>query len=106
MYPLPNVVFRFFDYADCPDDVNFFISTNPQPLFFIFINPELLLLLIQHYSLIHILLKRLFFINISSITFCISKGPLLPGAHSIERFLVEEELRWILDQEKANRKKW
>ncbi|VDK86679.1 unnamed protein product [Litomosoides sigmodontis] len=52
MYPLPNVVFRFFDYADCPDD-----------------------------------------------------GPLLPGAHSIERFLVEEELRWILDQEKSNRKK-
>ncbi|VBB33346.1 unnamed protein product [Acanthocheilonema viteae] len=52
IYPLPNVVFRFFDYADCPDD-----------------------------------------------------GPLLPGAHSIERFLVEEELRWILDQEKTNRKK-
>uniref|UniRef100_A0A8R1XU70 Nuclear cap-binding protein subunit 1 n=1 Tax=Onchocerca volvulus TaxID=6282 RepID=A0A8R1XU70_ONCVO len=52
IYPLPSVIFRFFDYADCPDD-----------------------------------------------------GPLLPGAHSIERFLVEEELRWILDQEKANRKK-
>ncbi|KAM3727998.1 Nuclear cap-binding protein subunit [Dirofilaria immitis] len=52
IYPLPNVVFRFFDYADCPDD-----------------------------------------------------GPLLPGAHSIERFLVEEELRWILNQEKTNRKK-
>ncbi|KAK6114103.1 MIF4G like family protein [Brugia pahangi] len=52
IYPLPSVVFRFFDYADCPDD-----------------------------------------------------GPVLPGAHSIERFLVEEELRWILDQEKTNRKK-
>ncbi|VDN02912.1 unnamed protein product [Thelazia callipaeda] len=52
MYPLPKVVFRFFDYADCPDD-----------------------------------------------------GPLLPGAHSIERFLVEEELCWILDKEKKNRKK-
>ncbi|OZC08286.1 hypothetical protein X798_04637 [Onchocerca flexuosa] len=52
IYPLPSVIFRFFDYADCPDD-----------------------------------------------------GPLLPGAHSIERFLVEEELRWILDQEKTNRKK-
>uniref|UniRef100_A0A1I8F1T9 Nuclear cap-binding protein subunit 1 n=1 Tax=Wuchereria bancrofti TaxID=6293 RepID=A0A1I8F1T9_WUCBA len=39
VYPLPTVVFRFFDYADCPDE-----------------------------------------------------GPVLPGAHSIERFLVEKEL--------------
>lgn len=30
----------------------------------------------------------------------------MPGAHSIERFLVEEELRWIMEQEKRSRKKW
>uniref|UniRef100_F1KWN5 Nuclear cap-binding protein subunit 1 n=1 Tax=Ascaris suum TaxID=6253 RepID=F1KWN5_ASCSU len=51
VYPLPSVVFRLFDYADCPDE-----------------------------------------------------GPLLPGAHSIERFLVEEDLQWIIEQNIWNKK--
>uniref|UniRef100_A0A0N5AUR6 Nuclear cap-binding protein subunit 1 n=1 Tax=Syphacia muris TaxID=451379 RepID=A0A0N5AUR6_9BILA len=51
VYPLPRVVFRLFDYTDCPEE-----------------------------------------------------GPLLPGAHSIERFLVEEELFWIIQQYCGNRK--
>lgn len=44
VYPLPNVVFRMFDYTDCP-----------------------------------------------------AEGPLLPGSHAIERFLIEEHLRQIID---------
>uniref|UniRef100_A0A915PRD7 Nuclear cap-binding protein subunit 1 n=1 Tax=Setaria digitata TaxID=48799 RepID=A0A915PRD7_9BILA len=51
VYPLPTVVFRFFDYADCPDG-----------------------------------------------------GPVLPGAHSIERFLIEEELCSIIGNNCFNRK--
>uniref|UniRef100_A0A9J2PE73 Nuclear cap-binding protein subunit 1 n=1 Tax=Ascaris lumbricoides TaxID=6252 RepID=A0A9J2PE73_ASCLU len=50
-YPLPTVVFRLFDYADCPEE-----------------------------------------------------GPLLPGAHSIERFLIEEDIRWIIEQNIWNRR--
>ncbi|VDM48415.1 unnamed protein product [Toxocara canis] len=53
VYPLPSVIFRLFDYADCPDE-----------------------------------------------------GPLLPGAHSIERFLIEEDLRWTLEENIWNRKEW
>lgn len=34
------------------------------------------------------------------------KGPLLPGAHSIERFLVEEDLQWIIEQNIWNKKEW
>nr|CDQ02524.1 Bm3810, isoform c [Brugia malayi] len=51
VYPLPTVVFRFFDYADCPDE-----------------------------------------------------GPVLPGAHSIERFLVEKELCSIIENNCYSRK--
>ncbi|CAG9532992.1 unnamed protein product [Cercopithifilaria johnstoni] len=51
VYPLPTVVFRFFDYADCPDG-----------------------------------------------------GPVLPGAHSIERFLIEEELCSIIENNCYSRK--
>ncbi|KYQ47868.1 Nuclear cap-binding protein subunit 1 [Trachymyrmex zeteki] len=43
-YPLPTVVFRMFDYTDCP-----------------------------------------------------AEGPLLPGSHAIERFLIEEHLRQIIN---------
>ncbi|KAG8181043.1 hypothetical protein JTE90_024789 [Oedothorax gibbosus] len=49
-YPFPSVVFRLFDYTDCPD------------------------------------------------------GPVLPGAHSIERFLIEEQIRRIVQQNYLNRK--
>ena len=41
-YPLPQVIFRMFDYTDCPE------------------------------------------------------GPILPGQHSIERYLIEEQLKHIL----------
>ncbi|VDO40042.1 unnamed protein product [Onchocerca flexuosa] len=53
VYPLPTVIFRFFDYADCPDG-----------------------------------------------------GPVLPGAHSIERFLIEEELCSIIENNCNSRKEW
>ena len=49
-YPMPWVVFRMFDYTDCPD------------------------------------------------------GPILPGAHSIERFLIEEHLHTIIDVNILERK--
>ncbi|KAM3721198.1 Nuclear cap-binding protein [Dirofilaria immitis] len=51
VYPLPTVVFHFFDYDDCPDG-----------------------------------------------------GPVLPGAHSIERFLVKEELCSIIKNNRYSRK--
>ncbi|KOB78997.1 Nuclear cap-binding protein subunit 1, partial [Operophtera brumata] len=49
-YPMPRVIFRMFDYTDCPD------------------------------------------------------GPVLPGAHSIERFLIEEHLHNILEAHHLERK--
>lgn len=51
-YPLPIVVFRMFDYTDCPE------------------------------------------------------GPILPGQHSIERYLIEEQLRHILQTYHKERKDW
>ena len=51
-YPLPQVVFRMFDYTDCPE------------------------------------------------------GPILPGQHSIERYLIEEQLRHILQTYHKERKDW
>ncbi|XP_041980530.1 nuclear cap-binding protein subunit 1 [Aricia agestis] len=50
VYPMPRVVFRMFDYTDCPD------------------------------------------------------GPVLPGAHSIERFLIEEHLHNIIEAYHLERK--
>lgn len=50
VYPMPWVVYRMFDYTDCPD------------------------------------------------------GPNLPGAHSIERFLIEEHLHHIIETHKLERK--
>lgn len=52
-YPIPTVVFRMFDYTDCP-----------------------------------------------------AEGPLLPGSHAIERFLIEEHLRQIIDNHYFERKDW
>lgn len=52
-YPLPTVVFRMFDYTDCP-----------------------------------------------------AEGPLLPGSHAIERFLIEEHLRQIINNYFFERKDW
>lgn len=52
VYPLPRVIFRLFDYTDCPD------------------------------------------------------GPVLPGAHSIERFLIEEQLLSIIEKNCDDRKEW
>lgn len=52
VYPYPRVVFRLFDYTDCPE------------------------------------------------------GPVLPGAHSIERFLVEESLFNLTHQHYYDRKDW
>lgn len=52
-YPLPTVVFRMFDYTDCP-----------------------------------------------------AEGPLLPGSHAIERFLIEEHLRQIINTFYFERKDW
>ncbi|KAG1704386.1 Nuclear cap-binding protein subunit 1 [Nymphon striatum] len=49
-YPYPSVIFRLFDYTDCPE------------------------------------------------------GPILPGAHSIERFLIEEQLGLIIQQSHLERK--
>ncbi|XP_065578807.1 nuclear cap-binding protein subunit 1-like isoform X2 [Artemia franciscana] len=51
VYPMPKVIFRMFDYTDCPE-----------------------------------------------------LGPVLPGAHSIERYLIEEHLSQILDQNIPERK--
>lgn len=31
---------------------------------------------------------------------------MLPGAHSIERHLIDEELGWIIDLNEMNRKDW
>ncbi len=51
-YPIPQVVFRMFDYTDCPE------------------------------------------------------GPILPGQHSIERYLIEEQLRHLLQTYHTERKDW
>lgn len=51
-YPFPWVVYRLFDYTDCPD------------------------------------------------------GPVLPGAHSIERYLIEEHLHNIIKEYHLERKQW
>ena len=51
-YPLPQVIFRMFDYTDCPE------------------------------------------------------GPILPGQHSIERYLIEEQLKHILQANHLERKDW
>lgn len=34
------------------------------------------------------------------------KGPILPGAHSIERYLIEEHLHQILELQHFERKEW
>ena len=56
VYPLPQVVFRMFDYTDCPEGPNGTI--------------------------------------------------ILPGQHSIERYLIEEQLRHMLRAHHKERKEW
>jgi nuclear cap-binding protein subunit 1 len=34
------------------------------------------------------------------------QGPILPGAHSIERFLIEEHLHQIIEMHHLERKDW
>lgn len=38
--------------------------------------------------------------------FFIPQGPILPGAHSIERFLIEEHLHQIVEMHHLERKDW
>jgi len=85
-YPIPSVIFRMFDYTDCPD-----VSRD--------VNEYIYLCVLGYFTICTKLgLHEIF-----------SQGqpaPVLPGSHSIERFLIEEELRDILKKYHQERREW
>ena len=83
-YPLPRVVFRMFDYTDCGE-----VSGSCWNLFSM-----------ESFLFPWRFLKRR---NLCSQG---PNAPVLPGAHSIERYLIEQELTEIIRKYHKERREW
>jgi len=80
-YPMPRVIFRMFDYTDAPE------VRAPPPGFTRKRKRGVCRLLLNAVSL------------------C-AQGPVMPGSHSVERYVIEENLHCIIHTHWKERKTW